>query len=93
VHDIIDIKIEDVMADLLIRNVAAKLKRQIEERAHAHRRSMSDEAKLLIQKGLNEPKDDRKLGTLMSQLVPPEYRGDDLVFEVPGDASEPPDFE
>ena len=81
------------MPDMLIRKVEAELKEKIEESARTHHRSLSDEAKWLIRKGLNEPKDDRKLGTLMSQLVPPKYRGDDLVFEVSGDASEPPDFE
>ena len=81
------------MPDILIRSVELELKRKLEESAQTHRRSLSEEAKSLIRKGLNEPKDDRKLGTLMSQLVPSEYRGDDLVFEIPGDASEPPDFE
>ena len=85
------------MADLLIRNVESELKRQIEERAQAHRRSLSDEAKLLIRKGLLEPKvelaSDRKLGTAMMELIRPEDRGDDLIFEVPGEIREPPDFE
>jgi plasmid stability protein len=85
------------VADLLIRNVESELKRQIEERAQAHRRSMSDEAKLLIRKGLSEPRivpqDDRKLGTAMMELVRPEDRRDDLIFEVPGEVSRPPDLE
>jgi len=81
------------MPDILIRRVETELKQKIEESAREHNRSLSDEAKWLIRKGLNEPKDDRRLGTLMSQLVPPKYRGEDLVFEVPGDVSEPPNFE
>jgi plasmid stability protein len=85
------------MADLLIRNVEAELKRQIEERARVHRRSLSAETKLLIRKGLVEParetNDERKLGTAMLELVRPEDRGDDLVFEIPGELSRPPDFE
>jgi plasmid stability protein len=85
------------MVDLLIRNVEPELKRQIEDRAQVHRRSLSDEAKLLIRKGLREPKieraDNRKLGTAMMELVRPEDRGDDLIFEVPGEVSKPPDFE
>jgi plasmid stability protein len=85
------------MADLLIRNVESELKRQIEERAQAHRRSLSDEAKLLIRRGLLEakvaPAGDRKLGTAMLELVRPEDRGDDLIFELPGEIRNPPDFE
>lgn len=85
------------MADLLIRNVEAELKRQIEERARVHRRSLSAEAKLLIRKGISEsrpdPDDERKLGTAMLELVRPEDRGDDLVFEIPGGLSKPPEFE
>jgi plasmid stability protein len=85
------------MPDLLIRNVEPELKRQIEDRAQVHRRSLSDEAKLLIRKGLlepnTEPADNRKLGTAMMELVRPEDRGDDLVFEVFGEVSRPPDFE
>ena len=85
------------MPDLLIRNVEPELKRQIEDRAQAHRRSLSDEAKLLIRKGLRERDahrdDNRKLGTAMMELVRPEDRGDDLIFEVPGEVSRPPDFE
>ncbi len=85
------------MADLLIRDVESELKRQIEERAQAHRRSLSDEAKLLIRKGLLEakvePEADRKLGTAMLELVRPEDRGDDLIFELHGEIRNPPDFE
>jgi plasmid stability protein len=85
------------MADLLIRNIEPELKRQIEERAQARRRSLSDEAKRLIRKGLLEPKvapgGDRKLGTAMLELVQPEDRGDDLIFELPGEIRNPPDFE
>jgi plasmid stability protein len=81
------------MADLLIRNVDRRLKREIEERARAHGHSLSDEAKMLIRKALVEVPDNRKLGTEMFEMVRPEDRGDDLVFEVPADVSRPPDFE
>jgi len=37
--------------------------------------------------------DERGLGTAMLELVRPEDRGDDLVFEVPGEIRTPPDFE
>jgi plasmid stability protein len=81
------------MPDLLIRKIPPQLKRQIEENARKHNRSLSEEAKLLIQRALAAGADDRKLGTLMSQLLAPEDRSDEYIFEVPGDVSRPPDFE
>jgi len=48
---------------------------------------------MLLKKALSEPPDRRKMGTTLFNLVPAEYRGDDLVFEVPGEVSRPPDFE
>jgi hypothetical protein len=80
------------MADLLIRNVEAALKRQLQERARKHGRSMSEEAKLLIRQGVSEAPAEVGFGTLLFSLLPDEYRGDDLVFEVPNDVVEPPDF-
>jgi hypothetical protein len=81
------------MTGLLIRNIEPQLKRQIQKRARENRQSLSDAAKALIREGLRAPKDEPKLGTLLSELVPPEYRGDDLVFEYRGEMSKPPDFE
>ena len=81
------------MTDLLIRNIDPHLKRQLEESARSHRRSLSEEARILLKKALSEPSDERKMGTVLFNLVPEEYRGDDLVFEVPGEVSKPPDFE
>ena len=85
------------MSDLLIRDIDREIKRQIEQRARTHGRSLSDEAKLLIRKGLlqrnDETKGERGLGTAMMELVRSEDRGDDLVFEVPGELSAPPKFE
>jgi len=85
------------MTDLLIRDIDPDLKQQLEDRAQAHRRSLSDEAKLLIRRGLQAPPGEtageRGLGTAMWELVRPEDRGDDLVFEVPGEIRPPPDFE
>jgi len=81
------------MPDLLIRDIDAELKRQIEERAAARGRSLSEEAKWLIRTGLHQHEPDRKLGTLLSKLVAPEQGEDDLVFERPGRARPPPDFE
>jgi plasmid stability protein len=80
------------MADLLIRNISPQLKRQIEERARKNRHSLSDEAKSLIRKGLNDGTGRRKLGTELFNLLPAKYRGDDLVFEIAGPVREPPDL-
>jgi hypothetical protein len=80
------------MTDLLIRKIKSKLKRELEKRARAHGRSLSDEAQSVLDKALN-PEPPMKMGTWMFSLLPEEYRGDDLVFEVPGDMSAPPDFE
>ena len=81
------------MADLLIRDIDPELKRRIEERANAHRRSLSEEAKLLIRRGLTGQEGELKLGTALSKLVPAEDWGDDVVFELSEPLPPPPDFE
>jgi plasmid stability protein len=75
------------MTDLLIRNIDPRLKRQLHESARSHRRSLSEEARMLLKKALLEPSDKRKMGKVLFGLVPEEFRGDDLVFEVPGEVS------
>jgi len=80
------------MTDMLIRNIDPKLKREIEKRALEHGHSLSDEAKLVLRRGLEPPTSARKIGTSMASLLPEEFRGADLVFEIPGDVSDPPDF-
>lgn len=80
------------MADLLIRDIEPELKRQIEERAQAHRRNLSEEAKALIHRGLTAPEPVVKMGDLLFNSVRPEDRGDDLVFDVPDRMDPPPDF-
>jgi hypothetical protein len=80
------------MSDLLIRKMPPQMKRKIKERARAHGRSMSEEAQALIQKGLNAPEREMKLGDWLFSLVPPEARGDDLVFEI-DDRPKPARFE
>jgi hypothetical protein len=78
------------MTDLLIRNVDPQLKRELEQRARAHGRTLSDEAKEVLRRGLGTPEPmskaepERKFGTWMRSLVRPEDRCDDLVFEYPG---------
>jgi plasmid stability protein len=81
------------MPDLLIRNIDPHLKRQLEVSARAHRRSLSEEARSLLKKALLQPVDERKMGIEMMALVPKEFRSDDLVFEIPGEVSRPPEFE
>ncbi|HEX9322336.1 MAG TPA: hypothetical protein VF913_09480 [Xanthobacteraceae bacterium] len=81
------------MPDLLIQDIGDEVMRQIEARASVHLRSLSDEAKSLIRKGLSEREGELKLGTALCSLVAAEDRGDDLVFEVPEPVRPPPDFE
>jgi hypothetical protein len=82
-----------VVSDLLIRKVPAALRREIRERAKKNHRSLSDEAKSLIQRGLATPAPAEGLGTRLFSMVRDEDRGDDLVFEIPGEVRAPPDFE
>jgi plasmid stability protein len=58
-----------------------QLKRRLQERARTHGRSLSEEAKEIIRDKLSEKADQRKLGTEMFNMMRPEDRGDDLVFE------------
>ena len=80
------------MVDLLVRNIEPDLRREIEHRAKSNRRSLSEEVKWLLRKGLTVEEKIRKLGTELAGLVPTEYRGDDIVFETFEPVAEPPDF-
>jgi plasmid stability protein len=84
---------EMAVSDLLIRNVPARMKGQLQKRARASGRSLSDEAKILLRKALSIPEPKRNMAEWMRSLVPPEYRGDDLVFEFPDEPPKPPDLE
>ncbi len=79
-------------SDLLIRKLDARLKRKLAQRARAHGRSMSDEAKAMLDEALEAATPPKKMGTWMRSLLPAEFRGDDFVFEVQDDVREPPDF-
>jgi plasmid stability protein len=81
------------MPDLLVRDIEDDLKRLIEDSAREHRRSLSEEVKSLVRKGLATPDHPVGMGTYLYSLVRPEDRGDDLIFEIKGDISPPPDFE
>jgi len=81
------------MANLLVRDIDPELKRMLEERARAHRRSLSDEAKALIRSGIAKQPKELGFGTRLFSLVPDELRGDDLNFDLPDDKPEPAPFE
>jgi len=81
------------MADLLVRNIDPKLKREIARRARKQGHSMSAEVNALLGKVLGAPEPQKKMGTWMASLVAPEDRGDDLVFEYRGDFPKPPEFD
>jgi len=80
------------MSDLLIRNIKPHLQRQIKARARKHGLSLSEEAQVLIQRGLAAPEPKTELGEWLFSLVDKRDRGDDLVFEI-RDFPKPPDFE
>jgi plasmid stability protein len=53
------------MTDLLLRNIDLKLKRRLKARARASGRSLSEEAKALINRALAETEPARGLGTAL----------------------------
>ena len=80
------------MSDLLIRGIKPKLKERLKKSARASGRSLSEEAQSLLDEALTKREPPRKMGTWMRSLLPPEFRGDDLVFEIEDEVREPPDF-
>lgn len=90
------------MSNLLIRDLDPEMTRTLEQRARNHDRDASEEARHLLRQslGLQNPETNHfvgpppgmGMGTWMRSLVPPECRGDDLVFEVDSPESPPPDF-
>jgi len=81
------------MTNLLVRDLDPALKRQLADRARAHRRSLSDEAKALIRRGIVEQPRQSGLGTRLLSMLSDEWRGDDLTFELPEDVPEAARFE
>ena len=82
-----------IMTDLLIRKIDPKLKRALEKRAREHGHSLSEEAKTLLDDAMRGPQPPKKMGTWLFNLLPAEYRGDDLIFEYRGNFPKPPDFD
>jgi plasmid stability protein len=80
------------MSDLLIRGINSKLKERLKKSARASGRSLSEEAQSLLDEALTKREPPRKMGTWMRNLLPAEYRGDDLVFEIEDEVRAPPDF-
>jgi plasmid stability protein len=81
------------MPDLLIRNIDAQLRQRLAASARSHRRSLSEEARMLLKKALLDTPERRKMGAALLELIPEKFSGDDLTFEAPGELSRPPDFE
>lgn len=81
------------MTDLVIEHIDPKLKDSLEARARAHGRSLAEEVKAVLESVVSVPEEQKGLGTRMRELLPPEFRGDDLVFEFPDEPIKTPDFD
>jgi len=84
------------MTDILIRNVPAELKRQIEERARGHKRSLSHEIMALLRRGLvqaapaEREEQEEGLGDLLARTFPKQHNYDDFVLPSRDDPERPP---
>jgi plasmid stability protein len=93
-----DIKRGAGMSDLLIRHITPQLKQRLALLAHKNHRSLSDEAKMAIERGLaltdsrQPPVSRQAFGSYLFSLLEDEYRSDDLVFSV-DDFPTAPDLE
>jgi plasmid stability protein len=79
------------MSDLLIRNIDPRLKRRLEARARRSGRSLSEEAKALLSRGMVESRPGRPIGTALVEL----FRSTPIELDVARDEMPrpPPDFE
>lgn len=79
------------MPDLLIRNMTPELKRRLAERARRDRRSLSEEAKLLLNRGLGKETSEKPVGTALVEL----FRDAAIEFDNPARTAQraPPEFE
>ncbi|PDQ22665.1 plasmid stabilization protein [Mesorhizobium sanjuanii] len=85
------------MGDMLIRGINPELKRRLEESARRNRRSLSEEAVVLIQKGFATQRASiEKAGDRLYSLVGDDTFTDDEIQEITKSRSEadrgPPDF-
>jgi plasmid stability protein len=65
------------MSDLLVRNINQHLKRRLAASARKHRRNLSEEAKMLLERALLKSRAKSEMGTALLELA--------LIFEVPND--------
>ena len=79
------------MSDLLIRDIDPKLKRRLEARARRSGRSLSEEAKALLGRGLVERRPERPVGTALVELF--KLVGVELDVARDETPRPPPDFE
>ncbi|MBZ9677849.1 plasmid stabilization protein [Mesorhizobium sp. ES1-1] len=83
------------MGDMLIRRIDPELKRRLEESARLNRRSLSEEAVVLMQKGFAAQRTG-KAGDLLCSLVGDDGFTDDEIQEIMKSRGEadrgPPDF-
>ena len=86
------------MTDILVRDIDPTLKLKLEERARAHGRSLAEEVRATLERGMaDEPRvadesDAGALGARLFGMLPDQWRGDDLVFGLPRDLPEPAEF-
>jgi plasmid stability protein len=87
------------MSDILVRNMPAEMKRQIENRARAHKRGLSGEITALLRRALAQVESEGAepklgLGTRLAAIFPKEHNYDDFVLP-PRDEEErpPPSFD
>ena len=84
------------MSDILVRNMPAELKRQIEERARSHKHSLSREITALLQRALAETKPLESselqggLGSELARIFPKELRSEDFILPTRDDPERPP---
>jgi len=81
------------MSDLLIRNLDPELKRRIEERARLDGRSLSEAAKLLINRGLSQKALERPVGMLLVEHFKAVGQPIELEIGRHEPPRVPPDFE
>ncbi|TGQ30638.1 MULTISPECIES: plasmid stabilization protein [unclassified Mesorhizobium] len=85
------------MGDMLIRGIDSELKRRLEESARLNKRSLSEEAVVLIQKGFSiQHASTEKAGDRLYSLVGNSNFTDDEIQEIARSRKEPdrrpPDF-
>ena len=81
------------MTDILVRNLGPDLAKRLKDSARRNRRSLSEEAKALMKRGLVAPQPPAKMGDFLFSLTAMRHRGDDLIFEREDSVSPPPTFE